>query len=70
MKSDIIHIENITFSYGQKEILKNISLSIDEGESISIVGMSELGKSTVLELICELNSKAQKQTGDIKTYSR
>lgn len=67
MKSDIIHIENVTFSYGEKEILKNISLSIGEGESISIVGMSGLGKSTLLKLICDLpNSKAQKQTGDIK----
>ena len=65
--SEIINIENVTFSYGEKEILKDISLSVSEGESICIVGMSGIGKSTLLKLICDLpNSGNQKQTGDIK----
>ena len=63
----MIKIENLNFSYGEREILKNVSLSISKNESISVVGMSGTGKSTLLKLICDLpNSKNQIQSGSIK----
>ena len=47
-----IKINNVTFSYdGKKEVLKNCSLEIEDGESIALVGKSGAGKSTVIELI-------------------
>ena len=47
-----IEIRNITKSYGEREILKDISFDINEGEIISIVGPSGTGKSTLLRIIC------------------
>ena len=47
-----IELRNITKSYGDRMILKDISFDIHEGETISIVGPSGTGKSTLLRIIC------------------
>ncbi len=49
-----IIIENLTFSYGDKQILSHINLSIRTGETIGIIGVSGGGKSTLLKLISGL----------------
>ncbi|HLR80878.1 MAG TPA: ABC transporter ATP-binding protein [Bacillota bacterium] len=48
-----IDIDNISFRYdeGEPEVLKNVSLHVDEGETIALVGMSGGGKSTLISLI-------------------
>jgi len=46
-----IDIENVTFRYEQKPVLKNINLSIKAGEVIAFVGMSGGGKTTLVNLI-------------------
>lgn len=59
-KPDAIHInelksgitfDNISFSYGENEILHDISLNIKKGETIALVGQSGSGKSTLVDLI-------------------
>ncbi|MBD3256801.1 ATP-binding cassette domain-containing protein, partial [candidate division GN15 bacterium] len=47
-------MENITFAYDDRPILKNVSFSIDETESVVIMGPSGSGKSTILRLIMGL----------------
>lgn len=47
----MIKAENVHFSYGDKEILKDVSLDIKEGEFISILGHNGSGKSTFAKLI-------------------
>lgn len=44
-------LENLSFSYGKKQALRNISLSIKRGEKVGIVGVSGSGKSTLFKLM-------------------
>lgn len=55
-------LENISKSFGEKEILRNISLSINSGEFVSLLGPSGSGKSTLFSLIGGL---LQPDVGDI-----
>lgn len=56
MTETILEIKNLKKSYGQNEVLKDISLTVKEGEVISIIGSSGSGKSTFLRSINLLES--------------
>ena len=51
---DRISMENISFSYGEKAVLKNKSFCFEQGRKYAIVGESGSGKSTVLKLLLGL----------------
>lgn len=48
---DSIVIENVNFTYKNKEIFNNLNLKIKKGQNIVIYGESGIGKSTLLKLI-------------------
>ena len=55
MKKDVIlKINNISKSYGNEIVFKNINLEVKKGEVISIVGKSGIGKSTLLQCLNRL----------------
>ncbi len=59
-----ISLKNVSFSYdGKREVLKDISLSINKGEYVAIVGESGSGKSTILRIIAGLEESYK---GEIK----
>ena len=43
--------EDVSFNYGDKQVLKGINLSIEKGKTIALVGPSGGGKSTLMDLI-------------------
>ncbi|MDP3313872.1 ABC transporter ATP-binding protein [Lutibacter sp.] len=47
----MLKVDNISFGYTSKEVIKNISFTANKGEYIAIVGESGCGKSTLLEII-------------------
>lgn len=62
----LLEIKNITISYKKKDVVKDFSLTIDEGEICSIVGESGSGKTTVIRAVFGLLAGGGKVTaGDI-----
>lgn len=51
MTETILEIKNLKKSYGENQVLKDISLTVHQGEVISIIGSSGSGKSTFLRSI-------------------
>ena len=58
MSEQIITVQNISKSFGENskslQVLENLSLNLNIGESLGLVGASGSGKSTLLHLICGL----------------
>ncbi len=48
---DSIEYKNITFAYEEKTVLKNVSLKIEKGKTIALVGQSGSGKTTFVDLL-------------------
>lgn len=46
-----IEYKNVTFSYGERKVLKNVSLEIPKGKTIALVGQSGSGKTTFVDLL-------------------
>lgn len=52
----MIEVNNITKSYDRLRVLDNVSLTINDGEFLSIVGPSGAGKTTLLQIIGSLEA--------------
>ena len=52
----MLRIENLNKSFGEKEVLKNISLDINKGEIVMITGESGVGKTTLIRCLCGLEN--------------
>lgn len=48
---DSIELENVSFNYGEKQVLNNINLTIQKGKTVALVGPSGGGKSTLMDLL-------------------
>lgn len=49
-----IKVNNVTFAYTEKPVLKDFSLEIKKGQKIALVGLSGSGKSTLINLLLGL----------------
>ena len=50
----MLEVENLGFAYGEREVLKSVSLSVKSGEFVSILGANGAGKSTLFKVVCSL----------------
>lgn len=50
-----IELQNVSFRYGTRSITDNVSLTIEPGEMVGLVGHSGSGKSTLVNLICRFH---------------
>lgn len=55
-QSPVIELININKSFGGRDIINNLNLSINDGEFLTILGPSGCGKTTVIRLIAGLES--------------
>jgi subfamily B ATP-binding cassette protein MsbA len=46
-----IAFKNVSFKYGEEEVLKNISFNIEKGQTVALVGSSGSGKTTLAMLL-------------------
>lgn len=59
---NLMTLENISKSYSEKKLLENISLGINDGEKIGLIGVNGTGKSTLLKIIAGVE---ESETGNI-----
>ena len=59
---NILDIKNLSYSFGNNPILKDINIHVSKNEMVAIVGSSGVGKSTLFNLIAGV---LKKQTGKI-----
>ena len=50
----MIAFDNVTFTRGTREVFRNLTFTVEPGETLALVGRSGVGKSTVLKLIIRL----------------
>lgn len=58
----MLDLNNISFAYGNKSVLKGINISIQEGNIIGVLGKNGVGKTTLFEIIAQWRKK---YNGDI-----
>lgn len=63
----MIQVKDLSFSYGSKGVLKNISMELKGGNIYGLLGENGVGKTTLLTLLCGLKKP---QTGSIETDGR
>lgn len=54
MTATAIELKNLNASYGDNQVLKDLSLKIAAGESVALLGASGCGKTTVLKIVAGL----------------
>lgn len=52
-QGDVV-LSHVTFGYGEKPVLRNFSMTVKEGEQVTLVGRTGAGKSTVFRLLLGL----------------
>lgn len=54
VKKAVLEVKHLSFKYGKKLVLKDVSFKVNSGERVGIVGLSGAGKTTLVNLIMRL----------------
>lgn len=66
MNNHLLEINNLGCSYGEADVIKNISFTVDKAEIVGIAGESGSGKSTLFNSILGLKNNLKIKSGEIK----
>ncbi len=61
-EEELLNVQDVSFRYGEEDVLKNISFKVHKGERICIIGKNGAGKSTMAKLLCGIEKP---RTGSI-----
>ena len=53
LRGDLL-LENVSFSYGKRDVIENLNLKIPQSSSVALVGQTGSGKSTIIKMIMGL----------------
>jgi phospholipid/cholesterol/gamma-HCH transport system ATP-binding protein len=67
LSTSLVELRNLTFGYGDRVVLDNVSMTLPRGKVTALMGVSGGGKTTVLRLIGGQN-RAQK--GELRLYGK
>jgi iron(III) transport system ATP-binding protein len=62
-----VEVRHVTVSYGRNSVLRDVSLTVEDGEFFALLGPSGSGKSTLLRLIAGFN---EAQSGEVRIGGR
>lgn len=69
-KTPVLEAVNISKSYGEKQVLADVSFSAEEGEFVCIVGPSGTGKTTLLRTLSALGTANSGRSGSTERQLR
>jgi ATPase subunit of ABC transporter with duplicated ATPase domains len=49
--NDVLAVDHVSFSYGDTEVLKNLTLNFDKTDKIALIGSNGIGKTTLLKIL-------------------
>jgi zinc transport system ATP-binding protein len=67
MSTPLIHLDNVCFSYHEEEVLCSVSLEIQKGEFVGIIGPNGSGKTTLIKVILGL---IKPDNGTVKLFGK
>lgn len=69
----LLDVKNVSFSYGEKPVLEDVSFKVNESEKIAVVGKNGAGKSTMAKLLCgivrPIKGEIDIESVNYKTYT-
>lgn len=65
MKSSVVSIKDVSFSYQNRNVLEHIDLEVPEGSFLALLGPNGSGKSTLIKILLGLNSL---QSGQVELF--
>ena len=52
----MIAVKNVSLTMNKQKILENVSLTVNEGEAVGLVGSNGSGKTVLMKCICGFNN--------------